>query len=65
MRLKHFVFIFSIFLTIFESVFVDGDVFTAMVDLENLLVSEAVTTSSIIDKYIKTEAERLQRLKRF
>lgn len=39
-----------------------GDVFTAMVDLENLLASEAATTTDLIEQYIRSEQARLQRL---
>lgn len=56
--------IFIVFLTIIGAYFVQCDVFTAMVDLENLLVSEAGTTSLIIDEYIKSESDRLQQLKK-
>lgn len=42
---------------------VNADVFTAMVELENLLISEAGTTSAIIDGYIQSEVQRLNRLK--
>jgi len=41
------------------------DVFTAMVDLENLLMSEAETTSAIIDQYIRVESERLDQLRSY
>lgn len=40
------------------------DVFTAMVELENLLISEADTTSMIIDEYIRNENKRLQNLRK-
>uniref|UniRef100_A0A915ESX1 Uncharacterized protein n=1 Tax=Ditylenchus dipsaci TaxID=166011 RepID=A0A915ESX1_9BILA len=42
-----------------------GDVFTAMVDLENLLASEASTTSNVIQQYIQSEEQRLEQLKEF
>ncbi|KAE9555682.1 hypothetical protein FO519_001153 [Halicephalobus sp. NKZ332] len=42
-----------------------GDVFTAMVDLENLLSSESDLTSALIENYINAEKNRLDRLKRF
>jgi hypothetical protein len=40
-----------------------ADVFTAMVDLENLLISEASTTSNMIEEYIRTEQKRLDKLR--
>ncbi|KAL3079664.1 hypothetical protein niasHS_013946 [Heterodera schachtii] len=36
-----------------------ADVFTAMVDLENLLASESASTSDIIEQYIEAERARL------
>jgi prolyl 4-hydroxylase len=42
-----------------------GDVFTAMVDLENLLINEAATTTTVIDAYIESEMERLRKLQEF
>jgi prolyl 4-hydroxylase len=45
--------------------FVNADVFTAMVDLENLLVSESDVTSTVIDSYITAERNRLNRLQKF
>ncbi|KAI3407813.1 hypothetical protein GPALN_014151 [Globodera pallida] len=39
-----------------------ADVFTAMVDLENLLTSEAVTTSGLLEQYIQSEKIRLEQL---
>ena len=41
-----------------------GDVFTAMVDLENLLTSESDVTSSLIENYITAEKNRLDRLQK-
>lgn len=41
-----------------------ADVFTAMVDLENLLVSESDVTSNVIDSYIAAEKNRLDRLQK-
>lgn len=53
-----------IFLLVLNFVsFVKPDVFTAMVEIENLLISEASTTSAVIDEYIHKEKERLQALK--
>ena len=43
----------------------DADVFTAMVDLENMLVNEAETTSTLIDEYIRSETQRLQQLQEY
>uniref|UniRef100_A0AC34GXF4 Procollagen-proline 4-dioxygenase n=1 Tax=Panagrolaimus sp. ES5 TaxID=591445 RepID=A0AC34GXF4_9BILA len=43
----------------------NADVFTAMVDLENLLVSESDVTSTVIDTYITAEKNRLNRLQKF
>ena len=40
-----------------------GDVFTAMVDLENMLISEAGTTSNVIEQYIQSEQARLEKLR--
>uniref|UniRef100_A0A1I8C030 Uncharacterized protein n=1 Tax=Meloidogyne hapla TaxID=6305 RepID=A0A1I8C030_MELHA len=42
-----------------------SDVFTAMVDIENLLISEVSGTSEVIEKYIKSEQERLNKLREF
>uniref|UniRef100_A0A914BYM0 procollagen-proline 4-dioxygenase n=1 Tax=Acrobeloides nanus TaxID=290746 RepID=A0A914BYM0_9BILA len=42
-----------------------GDVFTAMVDLENLLAGEADMTAQVLDEYIASETYRLQQLKSF
>ncbi|KAL3079666.1 hypothetical protein niasHS_013948 [Heterodera schachtii] len=39
-----------------------ADVFTAMVDLENLLASESASTSDIIEQYIEAERARLVQL---
>ena len=40
-----------------------SDVFTAMVDIENLLLSEVSGTSQVIEQYIKSEQERLNKLR--
>ncbi|KAL3079679.1 hypothetical protein niasHS_013961 [Heterodera schachtii] len=42
-----------------------ADVFTAMVDLENLLASESASTSDIIEQYIEAERARLVQLSEF
>nr|CAD2185390.1 unnamed protein product [Meloidogyne enterolobii] len=42
-----------------------SDVFTAMVDIENLLLSEVSGTSQVIEQYIKSEQERLNKLREF
>lgn len=39
-----------------------ADVFTAMVELENLLTNEGATTLEIIESYIQSESDRLQKL---
>ena len=36
-----------------------------MVDLENMLVNEAETTSTIIDEYIRSETQRLKQLQEY
>ena len=43
----------------------DADVFSAMVDLENMLVNEAKTTSMLIDEYIRSETQRLKQLQEY
>ncbi|KAI1715402.1 2OG-Fe(II) oxygenase superfamily domain-containing protein [Ditylenchus destructor] len=53
-----------IFFTLLWSA-VRADVFTAMVDLENLLTSESSNTANIIQHYIESEQRRLNRLKDF
>lgn len=35
------------------------DVFTAMVDIENMLKNEAEATTAILDRYIQSEVQRL------
>lgn len=39
------------------------DVFTAMVDIENMLKNEAEATTAILDKYIQSEVQRLAEIR--
>ncbi|KAI6171007.1 Prolyl 4-hydroxylase alpha-related protein PH4 [Aphelenchoides bicaudatus] len=41
------------------------DVFTAMVDIENMLKNEAEATTAILDKYIQSEVQRLAEIRQF
>lgn len=41
------------------------DVFTAMVDIENMLKNEAEATTNILDRYIQSEVERLAEIKKY
>lgn len=43
--------------------FVQCDVFTAMVDIENMLKNEAEATTAILDKYIQSELARLAEIR--
>jgi hypothetical protein len=40
------------------------DVFTAMVDIENMLKNEAEATTAILDRYIQSEIQRLADIKK-
>lgn len=40
-----------------------GDVFTAMVDIENMLKNEAEATTLILDRYLQAETERLEQIR--
>lgn len=59
MRLVGKLLLFVAFLTIAHA-----DVFTAMVDLENLLTSESDLTQGVIQDYINAEKSRLDRLQK-
>lgn len=39
------------------------DVFTAMVDIENMLKNEAEATTALLDRYIQSEVQRLAEIK--
>lgn len=59
MKIIHFLLLIISFI-----VNIKCDVFTAMVDLENLLASETDVTSAIIENYINAERSRLDRLQK-
>ncbi|CAD5218227.1 unnamed protein product [Bursaphelenchus okinawaensis] len=42
-----------------------ADVFTAMVDIENMLKNEAESTTLLLDKYLESEAKRLSEIQEF
>lgn len=50
-------------LALFMRDLVNADVFTAMVDIENMLKNEAEATTLILDRYLQAETERLNQIR--
>lgn len=60
---KKFISLLKILILTNFFIIIKSDVFTAVVELENLLINEANIFTAIIDEYIQKENERLKSLK--